>query len=331
MKDRFVPVIETLQLGRLRLWGPVPPADVNVALVLFRAGQPLWGLPPGETLTAGMARWGGYTVYRVDVSPRRLVFNWELPSANLGAPFAVTARALCRVIDPVAVVRERISDVGIEIERHVEPLVRRETRKHPGHDAGAVEQALADVLNDPSRWGAEPRDGRYGAVRATDWTVMVTPEPGAVVHERTLLAQTRTHAERQQDLEHEHARELARLEKAREERESLMAEIEKHGPKAFVVTWLQQRPDEVETLLRLVLSVEQDRRTDYLQALRTLVDNGGLEAYEGAEQLKLLLANLTSSMQAGPELGSLRSSTDPGVLEQADAAAAGPDQPDDPG
>lgn len=68
------------ETAQWRLFRTRPAPEPGTALVLFREGQPLITLWPGDRLTSGEVSWGNYkTVYKVDVTEHSYSFNCALP------------------------------------------------------------------------------------------------------------------------------------------------------------------------------------------------------------------------------------------------------------
>ena len=69
MTSTYNPIISKEEIPRLRLFQPRPMPEPGIALVLFREGQPLVTLWPGDRLTAGEVRWGNYKmIYKIDIT-----------------------------------------------------------------------------------------------------------------------------------------------------------------------------------------------------------------------------------------------------------------------
>jgi hypothetical protein len=278
MTETFNPIIDTISLSRFRLWEPLPPAEVNVSFVLFGEDTGLTVLPPGRKLTWGMARWGNYTLYQVDMAPQTLAFTWPLPSSDLGYDFAAEASCVCRVVDPAAVVTNMITDVGREVERHVLPLLRSASRCHGLEDVAQAEAALSELLDSQS-----PKEG--AAFIFSDWNIAIVPDREVVEHKRT-----------RQRREYDH--DLADLEGARQakEHQATVQLLEDEGFKGLYATWLQRRPEDAPHMIQLLLTVEQARRTDYVNALIALAERKDFESFELEAEFRRIVARLGPSL-----------------------------------
>jgi hypothetical protein len=188
----YNPIIECVELRRVRVGSPLKAPANGTALVLERAvGEPLV-VHHGDRVPE--ARLGNYRrMHVVDVATRGIGFSTSAPSSDHTFPFTVTVRFACQVTNPVAIARNDVTDMTAALSPSLTGIVREIAAKY-------------DVLH-PAKAEAEMRARLNSAyttidVELTGFSVFVSAQDTA-----ELISTIREH--RVEDLARDHHREIA--------------------------------------------------------------------------------------------------------------------------
>jgi hypothetical protein len=142
----YNPILECVELARIRIGTPLRAPAMGSALVLERAvGEPVV-IEAGDRVPE--ARLGNYRrLYRIDVGMRGLSFPVQTPSADAAFPFAVTVRFGCRVIDPVAIARDGVRDMTAALSPSLSAVVREVAAGFDAMRPNDAESAITARLN----------------------------------------------------------------------------------------------------------------------------------------------------------------------------------------
>jgi hypothetical protein len=256
MSQTYDPIVERTELRRLRIGSPLRAPELGTAIVLERAvGAPV---VVGHGDRVPDARTGNYRrMYLVDVANRGLSFTINAPSADAAFPFTVTVRFACRVVDPVAVVRDGVRDMTAALLPSLGAVVRETAARFDALQPTAAEGAIADRLNSayPSR---TLELGAYAvSVTPVDTEEFVTEQRKIRVHK----------------MKYEAMKPIANG--SREDMLAHVMSIDDRNPMAMLD---RERADrEAETRAQL-------------DALRILMDKDGIEDFDAAEVRKQALS-----------------------------------------
>lgn len=146
MNQTYNPIIQRLELRRLRLGSPLRAPELGTAMVLERAeGKPLV-IDHGKRVPD--ARLGNYRrMYLIDVANRGLAFTIPTASSDPAFPFNVTVRFACRITDPVAVARDDITDMTAALLPSLSSVIRETAASFDVLYPAAAENAISFRLN----------------------------------------------------------------------------------------------------------------------------------------------------------------------------------------
>jgi hypothetical protein len=148
------PLLRTEQLRRLPFLRR-PVAEPGTTLVFQAAsGELVW---PAYPYTAGDVWWRGHrVVYVVDVGPHHHTFTCKLPAKSKVLYFDATIGFEWRVVDPVAVVRDRLADPASVCRRYLFGEMHGISQQSSAMEGAQAEAALS------SRFGAGHVDLQSG-------------------------------------------------------------------------------------------------------------------------------------------------------------------------
>jgi len=146
MNQTYDPILETVELRRVRVAAPLRAPAMGTALVLERAvGEPLI-VAPGDRVPE--ARLGNYRrMHRVDTANRALSFTANVPSVDPAFPFTVTVTLGCQVVDPVVVARDSIRDMTAALRPSITAAVRSAAARHDALDPPGAEASIKATLD----------------------------------------------------------------------------------------------------------------------------------------------------------------------------------------
>jgi hypothetical protein len=141
----YNPIIECVELRRVRIGSPLRTPANGTALVLERAvGAPVV-VRHGERVQE--ARLGNYRrMYVVDVATRGVSFTTAAPSKDHAFPFTVTVRFSCQVTNPVTIARNDVTDMTAALSPSLATIVREVAARfdvlHPTEAESAINARL---------------------------------------------------------------------------------------------------------------------------------------------------------------------------------------------
>ncbi|SEE58067.1 hypothetical protein SAMN04489729_8183 [Amycolatopsis lurida] len=146
MNQTYNPILQRLELRRMRLTSPLRTPELGTAMVLERAmGAPLV-VNHGDRVPD--ARFGNYRrMYLIDVANRGLAFSINTASADPAFPFSVTVRFACRVKDPVAIARDDITDMTASLQSSLASIVRETAARFDVLAPSEAQNAVVARLN----------------------------------------------------------------------------------------------------------------------------------------------------------------------------------------
>lgn len=142
----YNPIIEYVELRRVRLGAPLKAPANGTVLVLERAvGAPLV-VQHGDRVPE--ARLGNYRrMYVIDVATRGISFTTTAPSADHVFPFSVTVRFACRVTNPVTIACNDVTDMAAAVSPSLAGIVREVAARYDVLHPTEAEAAIKARLN----------------------------------------------------------------------------------------------------------------------------------------------------------------------------------------
>ncbi len=146
MTTTYDPILEIVELRRVRVGTPLRGPAMGTALVLERAvGEPLV-VKPGDRVPE--ARLGNYRrMHRVDTANRALSFTTSVPSADPAFPFTVTVTLGCQIVDPVVVASDGIRDMTAALQPSITAAIRPVAANHDVLDPQGAEASIKATLD----------------------------------------------------------------------------------------------------------------------------------------------------------------------------------------
>jgi len=291
MADTFNPIIGKEEVPRLRLFQSRPAPEPGVALVLFREGQPLVTLWPGDRLTAGEVRWGNYkTIYKVDVAEHSFEFTCKLPCQSDAFDFQAEVQVTCSVDDPATIVDRNIEDARAVLEPLIISTMRGISRDYDVEESAAAEKAITEAV----------KGEKYDVGLKVDrFVVKLSLEEDARAHIRKL---------RQIERDKERERREAEVQRQRDEleMERMRMKLDFYGPLIREGHWtllalqLTNHPEDVATVAQMLSQERQAEMDRQLKALKIMLEEDALEGFQIEEAGKQVLRRFVESFT--PEL-----------------------------
>lgn len=293
-------------LPRLGIFGKSPSPRPGSALVLFQAGQPLVTIKPGQKMTLGEMRFGGYkTAYEVDLREKSFNFTCCLPSQNAAYEFQAEVRASYCVDDPAAVVENRVENPAETLRPLMTQTLRNKSREYPIEAVHQAEPGLTSTL----------KQANYGrGLKITEAVVTLKLDQSARDYVRKLDDMQRQRDIKLKEIRHqkELQREQAELEQQTEEQrqELLQQRLNFYTPHIQRGEWqmlgllLANNPQDVGAVAQMVRDQRQQDFENFLRAIQAMLDQDVLESFElePAKQqvLKGFLQSLSSQTEGAP-------------------------------
>jgi len=278
---------------RLRLFRPRPVPEPGIALVLYREGQPLVTLWPGDRLTSGEVAWGNYkTIYKVDITEHTFSFNCTLPCRGEAFEFHAQVNVTYAVENPSLIVERNITDARAVLEPLIINTMRNVSRRYEVEQSAEAEKAIIESVQEESK--------KYNVgLKLVRFVVELSLEEDARNHIRQLKQ-----IERVQEIESVQS-ELEK-QRIRLEEERIRMKTDFYGPLIKEGQWqllalqLAKHPDDVATIVQMIHQQRQAEMENQLRALKIMLEEDVIEVYQMEEAGKRVLQRLVDSF--GPSL-----------------------------
>jgi hypothetical protein len=230
------------------------------------------------------SRWSMFcqhgTLYEIDLGLHHTTFDLELPSAADMFSFRADVAVEWRVLDPVRVVKDHVSDIRKALAPALVSLLAMDTRQFKVDEAFDAERQVAAALHH-NDVGID-----YGL--ATTIRVRLSADPGAAEH-----AASRRSLQQKIEIEglrHDHRR----LQEANEERVirgriRLYREIISAGDVEQFALQLARNPDGVDTVVQMVREIRQEDHRHVTDFLTRLVESGAVDRWEVKDTVQTAL------------------------------------------
>ncbi len=224
--------------------------------------------------------WQDGTLYEIDLGLHHTAFDLELPSAVDMFSFRAEVAVEWRVLDPIRVVKDHVSDVREALRPALASLLALDTRQFKVDEAYDAERQVAAALHH-NDVGLD-----YGL--ATTIRVRLSADPGAAEHAASRRAlQQKIEIE---ELRHDHRS----LKEANEERVirgrmRLYREIISAGDVEQFALQLAKNPEGIETVVRMVREVRKEDHRHVTDFLTRLVESGAVDRWEVKDTVQTAL------------------------------------------
>jgi hypothetical protein len=278
---------------RLRIFHPRPKPEPGVALVLFREGQKLVTLWPGDRLTSGEVTWGNYqTIYRVDVTEHSFSFSCNLPCKGEAFDFKAQIDVTYCVDDPRLIVKRNTTDVRAVLEPLLVNTMREISRDYEVEQSAEAESSLQRETME--------RSTQYNiGIRIDRFIVKLSLEDDARDHIRQLKQMERNLIqERKQD-----QLERQRLEL---EMERMRMKMDFYGPLIKEGQWqllalqLSNHPEDVASVAQMIRQQRQAELDNQLRTLKIMLEEDVIEGFQMEEASRRVLQRFVENF--APEL-----------------------------
>lgn len=293
---------------QLRLLRPQPTPKPGIALVLFREGQPLVTLWPGDRLTSGEVSWGKYkTVYEVDISEHPFKFSCMLPCQGEAFEFRAQVDLAYSVETPSFIVERNITDARTVLEPLIVSIMREVSREHDVDQSAEAEKSITErVLEESKKYSTGLRILRF-------------------VVKLSLEEDARNYIRKIREIERTKTIELkqAELEKQRIEREMelMKVKIDFYSPLIEKGQWkllalqLANHPDDVAAVAQMIGQQRQADMETQLKALKIMLEEDVIEGFQMGEAGKRILQRIVDAYGPGLEARALGGREEPKALE----------------
>jgi hypothetical protein len=224
--------------------------------------------------------WRHGTLYEIDLGLHHTAFELELPSAVDTFSFLADVAVEWRVLDPVRVVKDHVSDVREALRPALASLLALDTRQFKVDEAYDAERQVAAALH------RDDIGTDYGL--ATTIRVRLSADPGAAEHAASRRALQQTIEI--EGLRHDHRR----LKETNEEhvirgRIRLYREIISAGDLEQFALQLAKNPEGVKSVVRMVREVRKEDHRHVTDFLTRLVESGAVDRWEVKDTVQTAL------------------------------------------
>lgn len=294
-------ILKETKLSRLGLFSKSPSPRPGIALVLFRAGQPLATIKPGQKMTLGEMRFGRYTTaYEVDLSEKGFNFTCSLPSENAAYEFQAEVRVSYHVDDPAAVVEHQVTDPRETLRPLMIQTLRNKSREYPIESVHKAEPGLTDTL----------KRANYGrGLKVTEAVVTLKLDKAARDYVRKLDDMERQRDIKLEEIRHQQKLQLeqAKLEQLTEEqRQKLLHQrLQFYNPLIQSGEWqmlsllLSNNPQDVGAVAQMVRDQRQQDFNNFLSAIQAMLNQDVLESFDLEPAKQQILKGFVQSFSAG--------------------------------
>ena len=291
MTDAYDLIIEKGDAPRIRLFQRPPTPEPGVALVLFREGQPLVTLWPGDRLTAGEARWGNYrTVYKVDVTEHSFSFNCTLPCESDAFDFQAVVQVAYAVDDPATIVERNVTDARAVLQPLIIATMRSVSRDYAVEESAAAEGTIAEAVQGK---------GYNVGLTLNRFVVNLSLEDDARSHIRKLKQLERDKERERKEAELERLRDQLEIDRVKMKMDFYSPLIE-GGHWRLLALQLSNHPEDVATVAQMLSQQRQAEMDHQLKALKIMLEEDALDGFQMEEAGKRVLQRFVESF--GPEL-----------------------------
>ncbi|HDQ06012.1 MAG TPA: hypothetical protein ENN36_04740 [Candidatus Bathyarchaeota archaeon] len=301
-------LIISKETTRLRLFRPRPAPEPGIALVLFREGQPLVTLWPGDRLTSGEVSWGNYkTVYKVDITEHSFSFSCTLPCQGEAFEFHTQVDVTYSIENPNLIVERNITDARTVLEPLVVNTMREISREHDVEQSAEAEKSITErVLEESKKYST--------GLKILRFMVKLSLEEDARNHIRQLKQIERTKVSERRQAELEKQRIELEVERTKMRME-FYSPLIKEGQWQLLALQLANHPDDVAAIAQMIRQQRQADMENQLRALKIMLEEDVIEGFQMEEASKRVLQRFVDSFGPDLEVRALGSGEKPKALE----------------
>lgn len=301
-------LIISKETTQLRLFRPRPTPEPGIALVLFREGQPLVTLWPGDRLTSGEISWGNYkTVYKVDITEHSFSFSCALPCQGEAFEFHAQIDVTYSVENPSLIVERNITDSRTVLEPLIINTMREVSREHDVEQSAEAEKSITErVLEESKKYSTGLKIFRF--------VVKLSLEEDARNHIRQLKQIERTKVSERRQAELEKQRIELEVERTKMRMEFYRPLI-KEGQWQLLALQLANHPDDVAAVAQMIRQQRQADMENQLKALKIMLEEDVIEGFQMEEASKRVLQRFVDSFGPDLEVKALGNGEKPKALE----------------
>lgn len=301
-------LIISKETPQLRLFRPRPTPEPGIALVLFREGQPLITLWPGDRLTSGEVSWGNYkTLYKVDITEHSFSFNCMLPCQGEAFEFRAQVDVTYSVENPSLIVERNITDARIVLEPLIVDTMREVSRKYDVEQSAEAEKSIKEQVLEESR--------KYNTgLKILRFMVKLSLEEATRNHIRKIKDIERTKESELKQAELEKQRIELEVERTKMRLEFYLPLI-KEGQWQLLALQLANHPDDVVAVAQMIRQHRQADMENQLKALKIMLEEDVIEGFQMEEAGKRVLQRFIDSFGPDLEVKALGEGEKPKALE----------------
>jgi hypothetical protein len=273
---------------RITFWhvlSSLPLPNPGTAFVLTGGGNRWETLWPTDQAKARQLRWHNYQMlHELDTTPHPISFDSVLPTKDDEFEFQAEVQGICRVVDPITIVEQRVTDTCALLAPPMTRALRLVSRYFSINQRGAAEQALAKEVENQKlnlyglelvgvvvRLGlTEEEQNHYRALRKIKRDLILEEREAELLQKRD---------------QHEIAR--------RQFSFSFYNDLLKKGYGQLVILYLAHHPEELAHVWELLASQEQFNRKHWLNAFRALKELDIFEEPHLQEARKFVIQHFT--------------------------------------
>ncbi len=301
-------LIISKETTQLRLFRPRPTPEPGIALVLFREGQPLVTLWPGDRLTSGEISWGNYkTVYKVDITEHSFSFSCALPCQGEAFEFHAQVDVTYSVENPSLIVERNITDSRTVLEPLIVNTMREVSREHDVEQSAEAEKSITERVFEESK--------KYSTgLKILRFVVKLSLEEDARNHIRQLKQIERTKVSERRQAELEKQRIELEVERTKMRME-FYSPLIKEGQWQLLALQLANHPDDVAAVAQMIRQQRQADMENQLRALKIMLEEDVIEGFQMEEASKRVLQRFVDSFGPDLEVKALGNGEKPKALE----------------
>jgi len=302
-------LIISKETPRLRLFRPRPAPEPGIALVLFREGQPLITLWPGDRLTSGEVSWGNYkAIYKVDIAEHPFRFDCMLPCQGEAFEFHAQVSVTYSVDNPSLVVERNIADARAVLEPLIISTMRDASRKYEVEQSAEAERAITEQVQEESK-------KHNTGLELVRFAVKLSLEEDARNHIRQLkeIERAKVHERRQAELERQRIE--LEVERTRMKME-FYSPLIKEGQWQLLALQLANHPEDVANVAQTLRQQRQTELDSQLKALKIMLEEDAIEGFQMEEASRRVLQRFVESFGPALEVKALDSGDQPKDVEE---------------
>jgi hypothetical protein len=240
----------------------LPLPDAGRAFVLTGGGNRWDTLWPSDRAKAQQLRWRGYQMlHELDTTPHAISFDCVLPTKEDEFEFQTEVQAICRVVSPLTIVEQRVSDACAILAPPITRALRLISRYFSIEQRGVAEQAMVKEV--------ENLNLKVYGLEVTGVVVRLGLTEEEQNHYRALRKIKRDLVREEREAELWQKRDQYEILRRKFSFE-FYSDLLKKGYGQLVVLYLAHHPEELAQVWQLLSTQEQSNRRHWLNAFKSL-------------------------------------------------------------